>query len=134
MDNCEISLNLLEDLANAQNVFETLMHNNNIKDEICKTIHLVIDEVCVNIFTYNDFVGIKLDILVNINETEIRVLFVDNGRQFNPLEYDASKQVKLPVEERDIGGLGIYLVKYFADELEYEYSNNKNQFIFIKKT
>ncbi|MCL2039051.1 MAG: ATP-binding protein [Bacteroidetes bacterium] len=127
------SLNLLEDLANIQNFFGNLMHERNVTDEICKIIHLIIDEVCVNVFSYNNFVDVKLDIYVTISETEINILFVDNGVQFNPIEYDEYKQVNLPVEERDIGGLGIYLIKHLADKLEYKYCDNKNQFIFIKK-
>jgi len=130
----EISLNLLEDLAKTQTFFESLLHKHNIIDEICKIIHLIIDEVCINVFTYNDFFAdIKLDICVSINENEISVLFTDNGVPFNPLEYDAYSQVNLPIEEREIGGIGIYLIKHLADKLEYRYCDNKNQFVIMKK-
>jgi len=51
--------------------------------------------------------------------------------------YDPLKKpdpdVTLPAEERPVGGLGIFLVKKIADEVNYNYSDGKNIFNFIKK-
>jgi anti-sigma regulatory factor (Ser/Thr protein kinase) len=39
----------------------------------------------------------------------------------------------LPIEERPIGGLGIYLVRQFMDTVEYEYTNGENILTVMKK-
>jgi anti-sigma regulatory factor (Ser/Thr protein kinase) len=58
--------------------------------------------------------------------------FIDTGTKFNPLERK-DPNIHESVEERDIGGLGIYMTKKFADELKYEYVGNMNILTFKKK-
>jgi sigma-B regulation protein RsbU (phosphoserine phosphatase) len=131
-NNYTISLELLEDLAKTQDFVKELLCKHNIDKEICKTIHLVFDEICINVFTYNDFELIKLDIDIVINSNEIKLLFRDNGMPFNPVEYNSDEHSNLSIEERGIGKLGLVLVKHFADIMEYKYTNNKNNLIFTK--
>ena len=126
-----ISLEFIEELAKAQNFIALLLHKCNVNSEICKEIHVVIDELCINVFSYND-AGVRLDIEVNISYNEITLLFIDNGIPFNILEYNSEKVLDLLIENEKIGGLGIYLVKHFADKLEYEYYDNKNHLSFYK--
>ena len=126
-----ISLELMEELAKAQDFIALLLHKHNVDSEICKEIHVVIDELCINVFSYND-AGVRLDIEVNISYNEITLLFIDNGIPFNILEYNSEKVLDLLIENEKIGGLGIYLVKHFADKLEYEYYDNKNHLSFYK--
>ncbi|MER2014226.1 MAG: ATP-binding protein, partial [Methanobrevibacter sp.] len=58
--------------------------------------------------------------------------FIDNGFEFNPL---LKEDPVLPdnLDEAQIGGLGIFLTKELADELEYHYENGENHLIIIKK-
>ena len=50
---------------------------------------------------------------------------------FNPLE-KPDPDITLSAEERNIGGLGIFLTKKFMDSVEYEYSGGKNKLKFRK--
>ena len=61
----------------------------------------------------------------------LTVEFIDNGIEFNPLLKENPKTPK-NIEEAEIGGLGIYLTKELADELEYQYENDENHLIIIK--
>ena len=130
-ENHIISLELMEELAKVQDFIALLLHKYNVDSEICKAIHVVIDELCINVFSYND-VGVRLDIEVNFSVNEIILLFVDNGTPFNMLEYNSEKVLDLLIEEERVGGLGIFLVKHFADKLEYKYYDNKNHLSFYK--
>ena len=58
--------------------------------------------------------------------------FIDNGTVFNPL---LKEDPKFPdcIEDAEIGGLGIYLTKKLADELEYNHINDENHLKIIKK-
>ena len=56
---------------------------------------------------------------------------MDHGTKFNPLEKE-DPDVTLSAEEREIGGLGIFLVKNTMDEVSYEYKNGTNIFSMTK--
>ena len=58
--------------------------------------------------------------------------FEDEGVYYNPLEKE-DPDVSLSVEEREIGGLGIFMVKKSMDKMEYEYTDGKNVLTITKK-
>ena len=60
------------------------------------------------------------------------ITFIDEGVPYNPLE-KPDPDTTLKAEERQIGGLGIYMVKKSMDETEYKYRDGKNIFTIKKK-
>jgi anti-sigma regulatory factor (Ser/Thr protein kinase) len=124
-------LEKIEDLVQAQNQIENLLTNNDVNLDMSRIIYLIVDELCLNVFGYNNNF-IKLKIEVFINNSEIKLQFVDNGVKFNPLNHSAEQILDLPAEKRPIGGLGLHIVHHFADNLEYKYYDDKNHLTFIK--
>ena len=61
----------------------------------------------------------------------VEITFIDDGKAYNPLE-KTDPDVSLSAEEREIGGLGIYMVKKSMDAIRYQYENGKN-ILRIKK-
>ena len=55
----------------------------------------------------------------------VYVTFIDSGMPFDPLKKE-DPDVTLPAEEREIGGLGIYMTKQAMDEVNYEYKDGQN--------
>lgn len=55
----------------------------------------------------------------------VSICFKDQGRPFNPLARK-DPDLTLPIEERPIGGLGIYMVRQFMDRAEYQYDKGWN--------
>lgn len=51
--------------------------------------------------------------------------FIDGGVEFNPLDKE-SPNLTLEADQRDIGGLGLTLVRKNADGIDYKYENNHN--------
>lgn len=51
--------------------------------------------------------------------------FVDSGVEYNPLAKE-DPDVALPINEREVGGLGIFIVKNLCDSMEYQYIKGKN--------
>ena len=104
----------------------------NIK--IISQIDIAVDEICSNIFNYA-YMDKKGQVLVEISYQDkmVAIRFVDTGVKFNPLEKE-DPDVNLSLQERKIGGLGIYLVKQLMDDVKYEYSlKNENILTIIKK-
>ena len=76
------------------------------------------------VYAYGENVG-KAEIEVSKLSDCIVVKFIDSGKKFNPLEI-AEPNIHAPLEERSIGGLGIFMTKKLSDTLSYERSNGKN--------
>ena len=62
----------------------------------------------------------------------LSVTFIDSGMPYNPLQKE-DPDITLSVEERQIGGLGIYMVKKTMDEIFYQYKNGQNHLTIKKK-
>ena len=97
-------------------------------------IDIAIDELFSNIahYAYNPEVG---DATVRVEVTEdplaVVITFIDNGVPYDPLA-KADPDTTLSAEEREIGGLGIYMVKKSMDDVTYEYKDGHN-ILKIKK-
>lgn len=91
-------------------------------------IDIAIDELFSNIarYAYNPEVG-PATVRVEVTEDPIAVVitFIDHGVPYDALA-KADPDVSLSAEEREIGGLGIYMVKKSMDEVAYEYKNGQN--------
>ena len=97
-------------------------------------IDIAIDELFGNIahYAYNPEIG-KATVRVEVIEDPLSVVitFIDNGVPYDPLA-KADPDTTLSAEEREIGGLGIYMVKKSMDEIAYEYKDGHN-ILSIKK-
>ena len=97
-------------------------------------IDIAINELFGNIahYAYNPEIG-QATVRVEVAEDPLAVVitFIDNGTPYDPLKKD-DPDVTLSAEERDIGGLGIYMVKKSMDEISYEYQDGTN-ILKIKK-
>lgn len=97
-------------------------------------INIAIDELFGNIahYAYNPDVG---DATVRVEVTEeplaVVITFIDGGVPYDPLKA-ADPDITLSADQRQIGGLGIYMVKKSMDEITYEYKDGKN-ILSIKK-
>ena len=91
-------------------------------------IDIAIDELFGNIahYAYNPEVGqatVRVDVVQE--PLSVVVTFIDNGMAYDPLAR-RDPNVALPADEREIGGLGIYMVKKSMDEITYEYKAGQN--------
>jgi anti-sigma regulatory factor (Ser/Thr protein kinase) len=88
---------------------------------------LAVEEVTINIVKYAYRDGPQGTIAVEISPSavELAVQIADTGRAFNPLT-TAEPRLDAPLEEREIGGLGIYLARKVMDRIDYERRDEKN--------
>ena len=98
------------------------------KPKILLQMELVIEELFVNVahYAYRPDVG-KCVVQKEIESSprSITITFVDSGVPYNPLEHE-DPDTSLGVEEREVGGLGIFLVKKNVDEISYNYKEGQN--------
>lgn len=96
-------------------------------------IFLCAEEIFVNVSSYAYEETGKVTVLAEWNAAtrELTLQFQDSGKPYNPLERD-DPDITLAAEDRQIGGLGVFLVKKLTDSIIYEYSDGKNV-LTIKK-
>ena len=97
-------------------------------------LELAVEELFVNIcsYAYPDEGDVLIQWQLAEDPLRLIVSFIDNGVPFNPLEQDAP-DLTLGVDEREIGGLGLTLVRKNVDDISYAYENNRNILTIEKK-
>ena len=97
-------------------------------------IDIAIDELFSNIarYAYNPETGpATVRVEVAENPMAVVITFIDKGIPYDPLKQE-DPNTPLPAEEREIGGLGIFMVKKTMDDIAYEYKDGQN-ILTIKK-
>ena len=96
-------------------------------------IDLSVEEVFVNIanYAYGDEKG-EAEITLSESDGVVTLTFRDGGVPYDPLAKE-DPDTTLSVDERQIGGLGVFLVKKNMDDVKYAYENGKNVLTLIKK-
>lgn len=125
--------NDISELNNLREFSEVFGQENNISNDIINKFQLAFEELISNIifYGYDDELPHEISVVFNLDEKSLAVLIVDDAKEFNPLEKE-DPDISLSIDERKIGGLGIYLVKSLMDEVNYKRESGKNYF-YIKK-
>ena len=92
-------------------------------------LNVVVEELVVNVVSYSHSDYLDVDIIRD--EKSITLRFHDGGVPFNPLKKDPP-DFSIPFEEREIGGLGIFMVKEYMDEVGYEHAGGENILTVMK--
>ena len=109
-----------------------LLEENDCSMKAQMQIEVTLEELFVNIahYAYPDGSG-EAEIRVRFVDGYVEITLIDSGIPYDPLA-KPDPDVTLPVEERAIGGLGIFMSKKLMDDISYEYKDDKNV-LTIKK-
>jgi serine/threonine-protein kinase RsbW len=97
-------------------------------------LRLAVDEIATNIITHGyEEAGIEGDIEVqaHIDDRTLKISIEDTGIPYDPTQQLPQTDLDRPLEERPMGGLGVYLALQGADEFAYERTHDRNRNIFI---
>lgn len=120
--------NSLPEIARSIETFEAFAEDNALSQRIVYDISLCIDELVTNIVSYafKDDKEHIIEIQFRVTEKEITLVFTDDGIEFDPVKKEDPIHLEHTVEERPIGGLGIYLVKKLMNSIKYKREDGKN--------
>ena len=98
----------------------------NLSNDITNKINMCAEEIFANVsfYAYPDGVG-DIEITIQQNDNDVLLRFTDSGFGYNPLE-KPDPDITLPPEDREPGGLGIFMTKQMSKEIYYERKDNKN--------
>ena len=122
----------VENLENVTEFITSSLEEKNCSMKTIMQMELVIEEIFVNVanYAYRPNVG-PITICKEIDDKALTISFIDGGVDYNPLEHK-DPDINAGIDEREIGGLGIFLVKKNVDEVSYERKDGQN-ILTIKK-
>ncbi len=106
-----------------------------IAPAVTYALNLSMDELLTNTISYgyDDDAEHRIDIAVRMEGNAVVVEITDDAKPFDPAEA-AQPDTSLPIEDRPIGGLGIFLVHEMMDGFEYRRGEGRNIVTLTKNT
>jgi len=126
--------NKVEELAQLAPFVSTLAKEAGLDETLHSQVDLALDEAVSNVvmYAYEEGAEGTIDIEAMANTEKIKIVITDSGRPFDPTTA-RDPDITLPVEERPVGGLGIFLVRQVMDSVNYERTDGKNVLTLRKK-
>lgn len=97
-------------------------------EQVKTQFKMAVDELFGNIclYAYGEGAGpVTVSVGLEGDPPSAAVAFCDSGRPYNPLEADLP-DIELDIEDRPVGGLGIFLIREMMDSMSYEYKDGCN--------
>lgn len=97
-------------------------------------LRLAVDEIATNIITHGYAeAGLEgvVGLWAEIDEKTLTISIEDTGVAYDPRQRETPDDLDLPLEQRQIGGLGVYLAIQSVDKFLYERVGDRNRYTFI---
>ena len=121
--------NQMEQWKNLKTAFHNYALCAGLDKRSLKKMEVALEEAVMNVIHYSQAEWIEMTL--SIQHSAISIQLTDNGVPFDPTAQE-EKDINKAVEERQIGGLGIALIKQIADEVSYRRIEDKNELTIIK--
>jgi anti-sigma regulatory factor (Ser/Thr protein kinase) len=96
-------------------------------------LQLAVEEAFTNVIEHAyDGKGGEVTVCFEVDGPDVQITVTDHGRPFDP-DQVAAPNISQPLEERPIGGLGIYLMQQLMDEVEFDFSAEGNRLRMVKR-
>ncbi len=116
-----------EELERLTAAVETLAEQDNWPAALTFKVNLVLEELVLNVINYAyEESGHQVDVSLVCNEEDLVIEITDEGIPFNPLQDAPAPDMDSPMEERSVGGLGVYLVRSMTSDMQYRREEGKN--------
>ena len=124
-----------QNLSQVQDFIEERLENTDCSPRALMQIGVAVEEIFVNIANYA-YAPEKGNASVRVEVSgapgSVAITFIDHGMPYDPLAR-TDPDVSLPADEREIGGLGVFMTKKLMDDVSYEYIDGKN-ILTLKKS
>ena len=125
--------NRIEELRRLASLVEEFGAGENWPPDLVFQVNLVLEEVAINVINYGHDGGLhEIEIALTSELDALTIEVIDDGRAFDPTEDAKVPDVTLPMEERPVGGLGVYLVRTMMDEMRYRREGGRNHLTLLK--
>ncbi len=116
-----------EELERLFNSVELLAKEEDWPPALTFKVHLIIEELGINIIRYGHDSGVHdFEITLTSESDALTIEIIDDGQPFNPLQDGPQPDTEAAIEDRPIGGLGVHLVREMTDDMQYRREDSKN--------
>jgi serine/threonine-protein kinase RsbW len=136
MADTQVSLTLPADINEIPRVsseLEALMRTHGFQDEDILDTQLAVEEGVTNIILHGyENAGGEVLVLFRASRGIVEIQLEDQGIPFNPLTLP-EPDLDSDVEDRKIGGLGIFLIRQVMNDIQYRFEDGKNILVMVKR-
>ena len=132
-----LELTLKNDMAEHARLVEALAgfgEAQGIDPGLATTFELAFDEILANIcsYAYDDADEHAIEVTCHWDGTTLSAEVIDDGRPFDPLSIE-EPDLEASLDEREVGGLGLFLVRQLMDRVAYRREAERNRLSFAKQ-
>jgi len=105
-----------------------------LEERVGYRLRLAVDEIATNIITHGYGEAGRegvVELRADFDEENLTICVEDTGIAYDPLQYQDRDDIGLPLEQRETGGLGVYLAVRGVDEFIYERVGDRNRHTFV---
>ena len=126
--------NEIQQIPQLASFLETIAEEKNLSQALTMSLNLALEEAVTNVilYAYPEGTDGLVDIEAVLRDDSLEFILSDSGKPFDPTAAPEA-DITLGVEERQIGGLGIYLVRQIMDSVTYKRENGRNILHMTKK-
>ena len=119
--------NDMQELTHVLQLVNVFLEPRELKSKLVYAVNLILEEILVNIikYGYDDEDSREIEVRIGVEEEEVALTVVDDGKEFNPLTVpppNHSKSAMDRIEE----GLGLHFVRHMRNAMEYRREGDKN--------
>ena len=132
----EVSLgNDLREIAGVAAGIDAFCADYGLEAQIAYAVNLAIDEILTNTISYgyDDEEPHRIELILRLEGATLVVVIVDDSRAFDPSLVSAP-DIDASIEDRDLGGLGLFLVQQMMDGVDYQRRDGCNVVTLTKNT
>ncbi len=123
-----------DELAAITDAVEDLGRRERWPDALLFRVNLALEELGLNIMDYGyDGGPCDIDIVLTSDDDAVTIEIIDGGPPFDPLHDAPTPDLDAAIEDRRIGGLGVYLVRTLMDDLRYRREEGKNHLTLVTR-
>ena len=119
-----------EGLGQIRSALQALVQQGRFSDDVGEAFLLALEELVANVFGHG--AGGEVVLSIACDGRELRAEIADSGPAFNPLAAD-DPDIHAGIDERPVGGLGVFLVKKLMDRVHYRRSEGHNHVHLTKR-
>ncbi len=119
--------NRLDEIGPLARGAAAFLQSHKVDPDATFAVDLALEEMVSNVikYGYKDQDSDQISVRLEVGQKQIILIVEDSGPRFNPLELPEPDLDK-PVDQRPIGGLGVFLVRKTVDRMEYERLGDRN--------
>lgn len=125
----------INEIPRVSELIESVMQDHDFPNEDILDTQLAVEEVVTNVIVhgYGDAGGeILVSLSYSADDAAIEIRVEDSAEPFDPLTLP-EPDISASMDDRKIGGLGIFLARQVMDDIRYRYENNRNILVLRKK-